>query len=205
MAADRDDAGDGRHRAHRFGDGEDLPERQVLQAAGDVPVDAGVGLQVVVHERSPVHDQHRQVLERFHGVPGGPQRTGHGVQVVGQEGHGHRAEVGAHHRLVAGVGVRARVTEGGPAHRHREAGAGGQSGVRVDQAQTEAGQGGQLQVPAVGGAPVVEEVAEGVGGGVPGPQGSRVGHGTDAESVEDDDDGLAHEGVSWSRARPSAS
>lgn len=200
VAAHRDHPRDGRHRADRARDGEDPVEAQVVEAARGVPVDTGVGLQVVVHEQDPVDHQQGPATEEFDPVARGLQGRGDLVEVVAEPRHRHPAEVGAHHRLVARVRVRAGVAEPGPARRDRQMGVPCEVRVRVHQAEPERAERGQSQRPPERLAAPVEHVSAGVRRQVAGAQGPRVRHGADTESVDDDDDGPAHH-----RALPCAS
>lgn len=121
--------------------------------------------------------------------------------MVGEPGHRDPAEVGAHHRLVAREGVGAGIAERGAARADGQMGTAGEVLVRVDQTETQRAEHGQAQRSAEGRAAVVEDVSAGVGGEIAGAQGARVGHGADAESVDDDDDGLGH-GCLLLRGRP---
>lgn len=196
VAADRDDPRDRGDGTHGTGDGEDATgpvEREVVEAAGRVPVDPRIGLQVVVDQDRPVDDEQRLAVQAFDPVTGGRESAGHLVEVVGEPGHRHPAEVGAHHGLVPREGVRARVAERGPARGNGQMGAARQVRVRVDKAEPERPEHRQAQRAHESGPAVVEYVSAGVGVEVAGAQGARVGHGADAESVDDDDDGLGHE------------
>ncbi len=192
VAADGDDAGDRRNVAHDPGDVEDRGEVEVVQAGGDVPVQAGVGLQVVVDERGVVDDEDGAVVERPHPVPAGPQRRRHHVDPVGQPAQDDVGHVGAHERLVAGEGVRAGVAQPGPGagrpqQRHRR----GEDVAQV-RPQCRQPQPGQVRHPQRA-APLAHrpggDGAKGVRRGVGRPDGGRVGHRAGAEAVEDEDGG----------------
>lgn len=192
VAPDGDDAGDRGDRPDRTGDGEDAVEGQVVQTAGGVPVDAGVGLQVVVDQHGTVDEQQRLPPQRLDEVSRGLQRAAHLVEMPGQRGHRDPAEVRSHHGLVSGEGVGAGVTESGPPRRDGAAGPAGEVRVRMDEAESQLPERGQPERPAQRRAAVVEDMPAGVGGEIAGPQRPRVRHRADTEPVDDDDHGRAH-------------